>query len=143
MTGNGIVPPSLQARLDRARNKALFTDVFGNRFDADTVRQHYETNCRWTLGSPDALQVPQSELQGLISELDRTLELPAATAYSETRTSAVSPPPAKSAASYRGGLRSGQGLSPRISIHFPISADRNSGHVVQNVGDSVHHGWTA
>ena len=73
MTSSAIVPPSLPARLDRARNKTLFTDVFGNRFDADTVRQHYETNRQCTLGSPDALQVPESELQGLISELDQTL----------------------------------------------------------------------
>ena len=73
MTSSAIVPPSLPIRIDRARNKAVFTDVFGNRFDADTVRQHYETNRRWTLGSPDAIQVPQSELQGLVCELDGTL----------------------------------------------------------------------
>ena len=73
MTSSAIVPPSLSVRIDRARYKALFTDVFGNRFDADTVRQHYEINRRWTLGSPDAIQVPQSELQGLVSELDGTL----------------------------------------------------------------------
>ena len=73
MTDNTVVLPSLAVRIDRARNKALFTDVFGNRFDADTVRQYYETNRRWTLGSPDAIQVPQSELQGLVSELDGTL----------------------------------------------------------------------
>ncbi len=73
MTNNGIVPPSLAIRLDRARDKALFTDVFGNRFDADIVRQHYETNRRWTLSSAESIQVPQSELQGLVAELDGTL----------------------------------------------------------------------
>lgn len=73
MTSIATVPLSLLSRLDQARNKALFTDVFGNRFDADTVRQHYEINRQWTLGSPDAIQVSQSELQGLVSELAGTL----------------------------------------------------------------------
>ena len=73
MTGNGIVPPSLPTRIERACNKALFTDVFGNRFDAEIVRRHYETNHRWTLRSPDAIQVPQLELEGLVSELEGTL----------------------------------------------------------------------
>ena len=73
MTSNAIVSSSLPTWIDRARNKALFTDFYGNRFDSNTVRQHYETNHRWTLRSPDAIQVPQSELQCLISELDRTL----------------------------------------------------------------------
>ena len=73
MTGNGIVSPSLPIRIDRACNMALFTDVVGNRFDAETVRRHYETNRRWTLGSADAIQVPELELQGLVSELEGTL----------------------------------------------------------------------
>ena len=73
MTTNAPVPPSLPARIDRARNKALFTDVFGNRFDTDAVRQLYETNRQCPLGSPDAIQVPPSELQGLVSELDGTI----------------------------------------------------------------------
>ncbi len=71
-TRNAIVP-SLQVRIEQACNKALFTDVVGNRFDADAVRQMYETNRRWTLNSPDAIQIPQRELRRLISELDRTL----------------------------------------------------------------------
>ncbi len=73
MASNAVVPPSLAVRIDRACNKALFTDVFGNRFDTNAVRELYETNRKWTLGSRDAIQVPQSELQGLVSELDGTL----------------------------------------------------------------------
>ena len=72
-TRSNAVVPSLQVRIDQACNKALFTDVFGKRFDANAVRQMYETNRQWPLNSPDAIQIPQFELQCLISELDRTL----------------------------------------------------------------------
>ena len=70
---NASVPPSLPDRIDQARNKALFTSVFRERFDANAVRQLYETNRRWALGSPEGIQIPQSELQALVSELDGTL----------------------------------------------------------------------
>ena len=70
---NTSVPPSLPDRIDQARNKALFTDVRRNHCDANAVRQMYETNRRWTLGSTDAIQIPQSELQALVSELDGTI----------------------------------------------------------------------
>lgn len=74
MTDNADVPPSLPDRIEQAHTKALFTDFYGNRFDTSTVRQMYETNRRWTLRSPDAIQIPTSELQGLISELDDTID---------------------------------------------------------------------
>ena len=61
-------------RIERAHTKALFTDVFGNRFDTNAIRQMYETNRRWTLSSPDAIQIPKAELQGLVSELDDTMD---------------------------------------------------------------------
>ena len=62
--------------------------------------------------------------------------------YTRMRTSAVSPLPATNSAEYLGGLPRGHGLSPRISIHFPISADLNSGQVVQKVRLSRHRGCT-
>lgn len=73
MTGNAIAPRSLPTRIERARNQALFTETFGNRLDANTLRQRYETNRILSFDSPDAIQIPQSDLQSLISELDRTL----------------------------------------------------------------------
>lgn len=73
VTDNTSVPPSLPERIGQARNKAVFTGVFRNRFDANAVRRMYETNRRCTLGSPGAIQIPQSELQAVVSELDRTL----------------------------------------------------------------------
>ena len=62
--------------------------------------------------------------------------------YTNMRISAVSPLPTTSSAEYLGGLPRSQGLSPRFSIHFPISADLNSGQVVQKVGVSRQHGCT-
>ena len=62
--------------------------------------------------------------------------------YATMRISAVSPLPATNSAEYLGGLPRGQGLSPRFSIHFPISADLNSGQVVQKVRLSRQRGCT-
>ena len=63
--------------------------------------------------------------------------------YTKMRISAVSPLPTTSSAEYLGGLPGGQGLSPRLSIHLPISADLNSGQVVQKVAVSRQHGCTS
>ena len=72
MTSTAVVP-SLPVIIEQACNKALFTDVFGNRFDTNAIRQMYETNRRSSLNSTDAIHIPQSELRRLVSELDRTL----------------------------------------------------------------------
>ena len=74
MTDNAFVSLSLPDRIEQARIRALFTDVFENHFDANAVRQMYETNRRWTLSSLDAIQIPKTELQGLVSELDDTMD---------------------------------------------------------------------
>lgn len=63
--------------------------------------------------------------------------------YTKMRISAVSALPTTSSAEYLGGLPGGQGLSPRLSIHLPISADLNSGQVVQKVAVSRQHGCTS
>ena len=59
---------------------------------------------------------------------------------SRTRIVAVLPSDATSSALYFGGFPLGQGLSPRRVIQRPISADRNSGQVIQKVGDTSQRG---
>ena len=53
------------------------------------------------------------------------------------RVSAVSPRPTTCSGEVLGGVPRGQGLSRRVSIHRPISADLSCGQVVQNAGDSL------
>ena len=58
--------------------------------------------------------------------------------FVHTRTLAVQAFNKTNSASYRGGVQRGHGLSPRSSIHLPISGDLNCGHFRQNAGVTRH-----
>ena len=73
MTANTPVSVSLREAIERARPKALFSDVFGNRFNANVVKQLYQTNRRCPLSSPNAIRIPAPELPGLASVLNAAL----------------------------------------------------------------------
>ena len=73
MTDKTPVPNSLPERIDRARAKAVFYDVFKNRFDSTVVRQCYDANQQLPLASADTIRIPHPELLGLVSELESLL----------------------------------------------------------------------
>ena len=96
------------------------------------------TEAQW-LSNAEGWRTPTTEWQNVASVWRTTL----LARYTKMRISAVSALPTTSSAEYLGGLPGGQGLSPRLSIHLPISADLNSGQVVQKVAVSRQHGCTS
>ena len=64
---------TLTERIDHAVRQAVFTDVFRNPVNSPTIGQLYKVNRRFPLTSADAISVPQSQLAGLVSELDASL----------------------------------------------------------------------